>query len=148
MNTNYEQQGEKFLQDTHTKMEVEFLYNGFHFDEDKEKRDVYKIILTRGNKSFVFKFGQSISNSGEKVDKKYCNGFLVKTKTTRKAPTAYDVLSCLQKYDVGTFDDWCLNYGYYTDSRQALRTYLLVQKEAENVQRLFGDCIEALQEIE
>ncbi len=30
-------------------------------------------------------------------------------------PTAYDILACLTKYEVGTFDDFCSNFGYDTD---------------------------------
>ena len=64
-------------------------------------------------------------------------------------PTSYDVLSCLQKYDVGTFEDFCSEFGYDTDSVKALKTYKAVQDEFKNVQALFNDYeIELLQEIQ
>lgn len=52
-------------------------------------------------------------------------------------PSVYDVLACLQKYDPGTFEDFCLNYGYDEDSRTAERVYFAVQKEYAQLTRLF-----------
>lgn len=69
---------------------------------------------------------------------------IMQTKTT---PTLYDVLACLTKYDPGTFDNFCDDYGYSTDSIKAQKTYLEVQEEFTNCSRLFGDVIEELMEI-
>lgn len=64
-------------------------------------------------------------------------------------PTAYDLLSCLTKYDPGTFENFCADYGYDTDSRKAEKTYKEVMKEWENVSRIFStDELEQLQEIQ
>lgn len=66
-----------------------------------------------------------------------------------KTPTAYSVLACLQKYEVGTFENFCSEFGYDTDSRKAHKTYKAVVKEWENVQKLFsGTQLEQLQEIQ
>ncbi len=63
-------------------------------------------------------------------------------------PTLYDVLACLQKYDVGTFEDFCSCYGYDNDSRTAEKTYKAVVKEFEAMERLFSsDELEVLQYI-
>lgn len=65
-----------------------------------------------------------------------------------KAPDAYSVLACLTKYDVGTFEDFCGEFGYDTDSRKAKKTYKAVREEYLNVCALFShDEIELLQEI-
>lgn len=64
-----------------------------------------------------------------------------------KEPTAYDLLACLTKYDPGTLDDFCGEFGYDTDSKKATETYFAVQKEWQKVYRLFNGCIEELQEI-
>ena len=62
--------------------------------------------------------------------------------------TAYDVLSCIQKSDPGTFENFCLDFGYNTDSRKAEIVYHAVVKEWQNVQRFFkADEIEELQDI-
>lgn len=66
-----------------------------------------------------------------------------------ETPTAYDVLACLQKYDVGTFEDFCGEFGYYTDSKTAEKTYKAVINEYTSVCKLFTDAeIEQLQEIQ
>jgi len=65
------------------------------------------------------------------------------------APTPYDVLACLTKYDPGTFEDFCGEFGYDTDSKSAEKTYNAVVNEWKNVQSLFSDAeIEELQEIQ
>lgn len=89
-----------------------------HFDGDKQKRYVFKIKLIKGGKQYTFEFGQSISEGSNE-------------------PTLYDVLTCLTKYDPETFEDFCENYGYDTDSRKAEKVYKEVVKEFNNMQRLF-----------
>lgn len=65
------------------------------------------------------------------------------------APTAYDVLACLTKYDPWTFEDFCSAYGYDPDSRTAKKTYKAVCKEWADVCRLWSDSeIEQMQEIQ
>lgn len=65
-----------------------------------------------------------------------------------EAPKEYDILACLQKYDVGTFEDFCSAFGYDTDSKKAKKTYKAVLNEYKEVSRLFTDEeIEMLQEI-
>ena len=36
-----------------------------------------------------------------------------------KIPDAYSLFACMQKYDPGTFEDFCGDFGYDTDSRRA-----------------------------
>lgn len=129
MNT-YEKQATDFLEKTGVTMTVEFKENGKHFEDDKENRDIYNVKFKRGNRSFTIQFGQSLVNSGT-------------------PPTAYDVLACLQKYDVGDFEDFCSDFGYDTDSRKAEKTYKAVVKEYDNVCKIWSDKeIEDLQEIQ
>lgn len=59
-------------------------------------------------------------------------------------PTAADVLSCLCSDAAGienaaSFDDWCAEYGYDTDSRKAERTYKACEAIATKVRRLLGE---------
>lgn len=133
---DYQKQATNFLKKTKTNFSAVYVGHDIYFDGDKEARDIYTVTLTRyGKKPFVFKFGQSLADSGIK------DGY-------RKTPTAYDVLSCLQKYDVGTFEDFCDEFGYDTDSRKAEKIYFAVQKEVSEVMRLFGDVLEDLREIQ
>lgn len=62
-------------------------------------------------------------------------------------PSAYDILATLTKSDPGTFEDFCWNFGYSTDSKEAEKTFHAVDKEWHEVSRLFNDCLEELQEI-
>ncbi len=175
--TNYEQQAQEFLQKTNTTFEAKFLKNDFHFDGDKEKRDIYEITLSRGDRKMVFNFGQSIvksgfyakTNRGHRADldrallnspkhkqhleasiKMFAGWGRIKGDEIHRpeAPTAYDVLACLTKYDVGTLENFCGEFGYDLDSKKAEKTYSAVKKEFADVQRLWTDSeIELLQEI-
>lgn len=100
-----------------------------YFSNDKEERYVFKLKLTRKKKDYTFTFGQSINEGANK-------------------PGIYDVLACLTKYDPETFENFCSEFAYDTDSREALKTYKAVTKEWQAVERLFGDILEELQEIQ
>lgn len=64
-------------------------------------------------------------------------------------PTAYDVLTCLTKYDPNTFEDFCSEFGYDEDSRKAEKIYDSVVDEYKNVAMLWNDEeIEQLAEIQ
>ena len=128
--TDYQAQAEKFLSDTKTTFKAVYSEYRKYFPDDKECRSVYRITLRRkGHGSYTFNFGQSIANSGQE-------------------PTPYNVLACLTKYDVGTFENFCSEFGYDTDSIKATKIYKAVVNEYKNVQRLFGDVIEQLAEIQ
>ena len=136
MNTqisNYEQQATNFLNATSTAFTCKFKEYGKHFANDKESRDIFTCTLKNKLHTFRFKFGQSLVNSTGNGD---------------NLPTAYDVLACLTKYDPGTFDEFCSEYGYNTDSRQAFKTYKAGVREWKNMEKLFSpEQSEALQEI-
>ena len=65
--------------------------------------------------------------------------------------TPYDVLACLQKYDVGSITEFMCDFGYeihsYSDAKRLEKTYKAVCREYKAVCRVFGDCMEELQEI-
>ena len=169
MKSEYEQQAEAFLKATNTEFKCEFSHNGKHFVEDNDPRDIYNITITRGRRSYTFRFGQSIVDSGfyytmgkqkVNIDRKYLlkenkanlihhirresdfqfmNNKKSDTIHYPVAPTAYDVLSCLTKSDPGTFEDFCSTYGYDEDSRKAEKIYNAVLDEWKNVCALFTD---------
>lgn len=145
---------------------TEFLRNDFYFSGDKEKRDIYKITLKRGNRKYSFKFGQSINDSGfyaqygktkyslpinllNKSDieiKRYVKynlqfdfGSVKNDKIVKpKSPDLYSVLACIEKYEVGSFYDFCDNFGYDLDSRNAKKTYKAVVKQYDKLCGLFN----------
>ena len=143
MTTDYEKQGTDFLTKHNVTMTAKFLYNGPYFEDEKESRDVYEIILIReGKKPYSFKFGQSIVKSGLTVKrnpygKTIYDQEMIPRKSGRIKPTAYDILTCLQKTEVGTFEDFCSDFGFDTDSRKAEKIYFAVQNEFSSLKKLF-----------
>lgn len=55
----------------------------------------------------------------------------------RKTVAAYDLLACIQKSEVSTFENFCADFGYDSDSRKAEQTYHAVAKEWKKVQQFF-----------
>lgn len=56
-------------------------------------------------------------------------------------PTAADVLDCLASDASGlggTFEDWCSDYGYDSDSRNAEKTFKAIEKQSKGLERLLG----------
>lgn len=130
--SEYEIQADKFMQDTGSKMIVGSPdYDKMPWD-DKDDRYIFPITFVRKangeTRQFSLKFGQSIADGDKK-------------------PTHYDVLACLTKSNPGSFENFCGDYGYSTDSRKAERTYNAVCKEWRNVDRLWHDVLDKLQEI-
>jgi hypothetical protein len=150
---DYQKQANDFMAKTGTKFNAELIGHDKYFDDDKYSRDIYKITLERNGKKYSFHFGQSVANSkGPEYEKKLNNaqGFMeqVKIKKQVKAPSAYDVLSCVTKNDPGTFDDFCSDFGYDTDSRTAEKIYFDVQKEWKEINKMFNDVMDELSEIQ
>jgi hypothetical protein len=58
-------------------------------------------------------------------------------------PTSAEVLDCLASDASGyenahSFEDWCSDYGYDTDSRKAERTYRVLGQQAHKLKKLLG----------
>ncbi len=176
MKTNYEKQATDFLEKTGCKMTITYKENRKYFPNDKETRDVYDIKIERGSRVWKFEFGNSIEDSEFVAvygKRKYEIPSEMRTKSnseiawyvkcnlqsdfgTAKAdriirpvpPSEYSVLACLTKFDPGSFEDFCNEFGYDEDSRTAERTYNAVVKEWQNVCMIWTDDeIEELREI-
>ena len=173
MKTEYLKQAENFLNKTGTELSVKYLKTDKYFYDDKEKRDIYEVTLKRGSRSYTFTFGQSTFNSRYNVGTKVfhrdeienclekdgkINRFKFSSKHFRiesfdkiiypKIPDAYDILACMEKYDVGSFEDFCNEFGYDTDSRNAEKIYNSVKEQYTKLQTLFNqEEIEELAEI-
>ncbi|MCK9370101.1 hypothetical protein M0R04_09375 [Candidatus Dojkabacteria bacterium] len=128
---NYEKQAQDFLKKTKTTMTARITGHDKYFPGDKQARNIYEITLRRNNNEYIFTFGQGINDT-----------------EAGNEPTAYDILSCLTKYEVGDFKGFCADYGYNDDSISAYDIYKKVLDEWENVNRLFSDVLEELREIE
>lgn len=178
-NTTYEKKANDFLTKTGVKLEIKYVKHDFYFPSDKEKRDIYEFTLSKSNRKYSGFFGNSLYNSGfyytkgkQKINLphellkesqskivlyikfKLCDYDFLNNGTSDiihfpKAPTAYDILACLTKYDCESFENFCSEYGYDTDSRTAEKNYKNVCKEYAGVQSLWNDAeIEELSEIQ
>lgn len=136
--TEYREMTKEFLKKTNTEIKIKICDYGLFFPSDKVNRNIYDITISRkvnGNiKEISFMFGDSVHN----------------TKNGLK-PSGYDILACLTKYDVGSFDDFCDEFGYISSGMkisEIIKTYQDVKKEWEDVQYLFGDVLDELREIQ
>lgn len=102
---------------------------------DKEARHfAYRIYATQGD------------NFGKEIKGYYSQGSLVKGK-----PEIDDILNALimDTMDIdGSFEDWCSNLGYDTDSRSAYKTFELCQEEDKQLRNLLGSKHQELMECE
>lgn len=134
---------------------------------EKEKRDFYFVNLETSKGEIEFKFWDSIFNTDlrhldcYKFARKhyaYMYGRLsmydaeIKWGEDRrklKEPNIYDVMSCVTKYDPGSFEDFCCEYGYDDDSIRALKIYKAVCDEWQKMCQIFTEeDMEKLREIE
>ncbi len=177
MDTELKNRSEDFLKKTGCKMTITYKENRKYFHGDKETRDVYDVKIERGERKFKFEFGNSIKDSEFVAvygNKKYPIPASFREKSNREihlyvksnlqpdfgtvkadhiirpvAPSEYSVLACLTKYDPESFEDFCSEFGYDEDSRNAERTYNAVVEEWQNVCMIWTDDeIEELWEID
>jgi hypothetical protein len=167
----YDKQAQDFATKYKVSMTAEYLG---HFPRLGEYAVAqFRITLHReGKKDYTFEYSDSLQDSWKYFDE---NGRKQTTKTQglppklRQAdrptkggeqpkgrytlypvipkPSLYDVLTCVTKSDPGTFEDFCSEYGYDTDSRKALEVYFAVQKDWLACNNMFHDCLDELQEI-
>ena len=160
--SEYQKQALDFLKRCNAEMNISFGYIGRNetWDDDKTKREVYRVTITTPRGEYSFWFYDSVYNYERKldIDKKLNNmgkygitgrqsADLRKKKETL-VPNEYDILACLTKYDPGTFKNFCDCFGYDNDSIRAQKTYFLVQDEYENLCRIFtSEQMDLLSEI-
>jgi len=158
MTNEYDLQAETFLKETGTIFTARLIGTYDHFGDGVE-RDVYEVTLRNPKGSYTFKFGDSIDRTMKRLGTYKPHFFRGSVydlqriqrheKAKHKSIKAYDVLSCVTKYDPGSFEDFCWDLGYDPDSIKVLKTYLAVQEEYHNVAKLFTeDEMEKLEEIQ
>lgn len=116
-----------------------------NWDEERE-RDTYMVNIQTLNGNMQIKFWDSINNTIK-------NRINKQSGKPRVCPSNYDILSCLQKYDVGDIEDFIQEYGYEIkkkgDLTRILNIYKAVTKEYNDVCRCFlGTELEELMEIQ
>lgn len=126
---DYEEQAKEFLKSTNTELKIEFLKVGVNpLWEDGAKRNIYQCTLINKKHNYTFKFYDSAFN--------YENKNVL-------FPTAYDILSCLTKYEIGTFKDFVNEFGYDVGKEKndgdTYKIYTGCKSEYSNLIQLFTD---------
>lgn len=126
---NYLQNAINFANEYGVKLKINGIKYGRHFADDTQERYIFNCTISRNRKRYTFNFGQSIANGSNQ-------------------PTTYDILACFEKYGYTDFNDFCNHFGYSEDSIKALKTYKAVNREFKAIERIFGDILPQLQEIQ
>jgi hypothetical protein len=93
--------------------------------DGSQNMDNYKVTLRRKGRQLTIPFSMGVALCRE--------------------PSAEDVLDCLasdsSSYEnyAGSFEDWCGEFGYDTDSRKAERTYNVCGTQAGKLKRFLGE---------
>lgn len=136
----YTKQATDFLKKANATMNIEFVGLAVNKDwKERERRNLYEITLSTPRGSMVFDFWDSIHNT--EITQ-------LKGKKAAAIPTAYDILACMTKFDPGTFENFCSDFGYDEDSRTAEKIYFAAQKEYAQLAKIFTpEQLEEMQEI-
>lgn len=134
--TDYKKQAQDFLDKCDAKMEITFVCRMKNEAwQDTSPRNRYEVVITTPRGTMVFTFWDSINNTHN-----------------HQRPSAYDILACLEKCDVGTIDDFVSEFGYevrkWSDVRRIEDIYHAVVKEYHDLCRIFTpEQMEMLREI-
>lgn len=101
--------------------------------DDSAEMDNWRVLLRCGSKRMSVYYSMGKGHNGA-------------------APEAADVLDCLASDGIApdtSFEDWCGDFGYDTDSRKAHRTYTICKRQDARLWKLLGaDLYDALQRAE
>lgn len=145
LESEYYKQASDFLEKNGIKFEiikVGIENSGIESLKDR-KINTFNIKLTRADRSEIFKFHDSV-NSYEKMElaESYYRAGIKDL-----YPRPYVLLAGLTKCEVGSFHQFCNDYGYDSEYRKTLEIYLAVGEEYFKVCRIFYGLLEELQEI-
>jgi len=138
--SEYLQQAKKFLAENEISLTIREAIPQtapLWVNEDKSEDYGIKYWVTLENRTTGAKYGFEFWNS-------------ISAKLKNERPNAYDVLACLDTYADGeSFNDFCSDYGYETDSIKAKKTYNAVMKQIEGLKKVFNkEQLEELNEIQ
>ena len=133
----YVKQAKDFLESCNATMEIKQIGceqnknwndNGLH--------NTYRATIKTPMGSMWVKFWDSVYNTERGIE-----------------PNEYDILTCLEKYDVGTIDDFVQEFGYevneWADVKRIQNIYNAVKRQYKSLCRCFTpEQIEAMQEIQ
>lgn len=165
----YTKQATEFLKKANATIKIEYMGLAINREwKENTPRSLYNVTLSSPAGSMTFDFWDSIYNTEVQqmsftayAEKRYNRRFdslnsyekvkaqrEFKEKKAAAQPTAYDVLTCMTKYDPDTFDKFCAEFGYNEDSCTAKRIYFAVQKEYTQLAKIFTpEQLEEMQSI-
>ena len=170
--TAYEQKAKDFLKACNAKMTITFMGKEINhlWNEDKP-RNKYHFVITTPKGKVEGDFWDSFHNT-ELTSMEYRALIEAAMRKSRDAvipedfpelkqffamkkdakPTAYSILACLEKYDVGSMDEFMHEFGYEiksaNDMTNFINTYNAVVKEYNGLCRIFTpEQMEMLREI-
>lgn len=172
--TDYQQKAIDFLAACNATMDIEFMCTDVNQNwNDNSKRNKYRFTITTPRGKMSGDFWDSIHNTeitlmklNDYSIKTYrmkaeCLSYSEKVKAVKALdklikdakPTPYDILACLEKYEVGTMNDFFDEFGYEIHSADDMfsfmNTYNAVVKEYRDLCRIFTpEQMEMLREIE
>jgi hypothetical protein len=111
-----------FIKDTHIRMSSEYADANPNMQNETEMNH-YKVVLKSKGKQLTTFFSMGLGLTRE--------------------PETENVLDCLASDASGyenaqSFEDWCSEYGYDTDSRKAEKTFNIIAKQAKQLERFLG----------
>ena len=112
-------------------IKVSTAYCGETTRDNNWRCDAWKITLTGGKVSNTFEYYTGLGH--RKIDAFKWECPVYPAVTGLLYSLQIDAEACDQ-----SFDDWCSEYGYDTDSRKALETYLLCQQNGMKYNQLFS----------
>lgn len=160
MKSEYTKKAEQLMKTLNITYTIE--YDGIGINpsrNDKDKRTMYSVHLenSRGSMDFTF-WGSILEAELRKMSMDdYCRiymrscyqdlSYAEKSKADRAYQKKlkeckvdiYDVVAALQKYEVGSFSDFCDKYGYDEDSRRAERIYLACTNEYYKLKKMLTE---------
>ena len=136
MSNEYTKQAQDFLKSCGAEMKIAYLGKDCNMNwNDGVLRNTYRATIKTPRGIMWVKFWDSEYHTYKRI-----------------LPTEYDILACLQKYEVGSFEEFIREFGYEIefpiDRQRARATYKAVVKEYEKVRRCFTEeQIKAMWEI-
>ena len=133
----HQKQAKEFLESCNAAMGIKFVGTEINPNwDDNAKRNKYVFIIQTPLGSIIDYFWDSVYNTEQGI-----------------RPTEYDILACLEKYDVGTIDDFISEFGYevyeWADVKRIESIYVAVVQQYNDLCRIFTpEQMELLREIQ
>ena len=130
--TQYTKQAEDFLKRFNLSLKVHYLRHDINTTwEDNKYRGLYQFTLKRP--------GATRSTAGNANRNIFTGKFWQSIIHEKEWPTAYDILACLATdiYCPDNFKDFCADYGYDEDSRNAEKMFKICDKFGRRLRAFF-----------